>query len=369
MHNHSVFVAAALPPPVHGQSVVNKAVCDELSCREKTGVTVCDISPGQSKRGVNYHLRRVFSVLKAARLLVLGGVKRSQCAYFVLESGYGVVYNIFLITLARLVGRRVFLHHHTAFHSLAYSRVFAWVAKLCGYDAVHFALCEGMKSDLLRHYPHLNEVRVVNNAVFVSEFQVTEKRRSDNTFILGHISNLCAEKGTLTVFKTFEACFEAKLVSKIIVAGPVTDIETEIALRALQLKYGDAVQYLGPVYGDAKQQFYADIDVALFPSQYRFEAQPLVVLEALQSGVPILSTSQGYIADLLSDVGLVMPSDPDMYKAAVIGSLTHWSSEGGTFDAVCNQSRLHYQHLRGVSSAQFAGMIQLLLGGNSALAQ
>ena len=55
-------------------------------------------------------------------------------------------------------------------------------------------------------------------------------------------------------------------------------------------KFGEAIVELGPVAGAAKQRFFETIDIFFFPSRYRMEAQPLVMLEALSYGVATLAT-------------------------------------------------------------------------------
>lgn len=66
----------------------------------------------------------------------------------------------------------------------------------------------------------------------------------------------------------------------------------------------DSVEWVGPVSGGDKDAFYRSLDVFVFPSEYRFEAQPLVVLEALSYGVPCLVTDQGYMGELVQKTGI-----------------------------------------------------------------
>jgi len=70
------------------------------------------------------------------------------------------------------------------------------------------------------------------------------------------------------------------------------------AKLAKKLKVEDKVVFVGPI-GKDLNKFYGASDVFLFPSSY--EAFPLVSLEALASGLPVLATRVGGVEDYLVD--------------------------------------------------------------------
>ncbi len=59
------------------------------------------------------------------------------------------------------------------------------------------------------------------------------------------------------------------------------------------------VEYLGPKYGDSKLQELANSDLLVFPTTYSNECFPVVILEAMRQGVPVISTNEGGIADMV----------------------------------------------------------------------
>jgi glycosyltransferase involved in cell wall biosynthesis len=70
-------------------------------------------------------------------------------------------------------------------------------------------------------------------------------------------------------------------------------------VRELDLE--GAVTYLGPVYGEAKNELLAKTDVFVFPTFYAQEAFPLVLLEAMQFGCAVVSTFEGAIGDIVRE--------------------------------------------------------------------
>lgn len=81
------------------------------------------------------------------------------------------------------------------------------------------------------------------------------------------------------------------------IAGPYRD-QACIALVTQAIDEGLAVN-LGPVSAASKQDFFDGIDVFLFPSRYRNETEPLVVLEAMAQGVPVVASALGCIPEML----------------------------------------------------------------------
>jgi glycosyltransferase involved in cell wall biosynthesis len=63
------------------------------------------------------------------------------------------------------------------------------------------------------------------------------------------------------------------------------------------------VTYLGPKYGEAKAACLAAADIFAFPTFYHFECFPLVILEAMQAGLPVVSTYEGGIRDAVQEGG------------------------------------------------------------------
>lgn len=84
--------------------------------------------------------------------------------------------------------------------------------------------------------------------------------------------------------------------------------------------YPDRIRYHGPVYGEAKEQALAACTLFCFPSSFPFEAFPLVNLEAMQAGKPILTTGQGAIAEavIAGQGGQLVPgNDPAALASAI----------------------------------------------------
>lgn len=76
-------------------------------------------------------------------------------------------------------------------------------------------------------------------------------------------------------------------------SNPGIRSELEALIHSERLE--SSVSLVGPAYGPDKERLLAQSDVFVFPSSYRLENQPLVILEAMRAGLPIIATRIGNI--------------------------------------------------------------------------
>jgi glycosyltransferase involved in cell wall biosynthesis len=119
---------------------------------------------------------------------------------------------------------------------------------------------------------------------------------------LGFISNLCADKGLWTFLDIVDRLQADGHPVRATIAGPV-EPEDALLQRAFEqrLRGMRNVVWLGAVHGEARTNFYARLDLLVFPTVFVNESEPLVILEALAHGVPVITTPRGCIASSLAD--------------------------------------------------------------------
>lgn len=302
--NYSVVAVCALPPPVHGQSMVTSHVLrimSESGCR----VQIVNTSPGDLSRSLIYHGKRVLGTMRGCLAILR---KRGDfCVYTVCESGWGVVYNAAILACARIKRAPVFLHHHTSAHFIEDSSRLKLVARLSGPAAVHLVLSDAMRERFIEVIG-LDYGRCVvlhNSSIVADQVERSERNISHNGVLhVGFLANITREKGVAKSIAVLEKLLAAGVPAKLRLAGPLADDFSKKLVQAAMKRMPDSVEWVGPVSGGDKDAFYRSLDVFVFPSEYRFEAQPLVVLEALSYGVPCLVTDQGYMGELVQKTGI-----------------------------------------------------------------
>lgn len=351
-----VFVIAAMPPPVHGQSAVTANIVNMLtqaSCR----TILADTSPERLERSLAYHLIRMRKLSVAVLRLFAASFQRSKRMYTVVESGAGIAYNLLAVLLYRALGYELFLHHHTARYVRGRNRLVALLTTLAGRKAIHIILSDHMAADIRSRYPAIKRTQTLHNARNVEPFDRT--RPSDECRLrLGLLANLSTEKGLDTAIAAGLAAAEAGLDVKLILAGPPGDPAASSTISRI-CRDADLFEYRGPVYGQAKRAFFEEIDVFLFPTRYAHEAQPLVVLEAMAAGVPVIAAERGYIAELMRGCGTVVPADAD-FSTASVALLRTWSADRSALYEAGERSRARFDQLMRISERQFQTLLEAI---------
>ena len=282
-----IVVAGRLPPPIDGMARVTALVLEQL--RRHAPVRVADLSPGHNGRGPLYHLAKAGLVLWASLQLWAGAMRGDKRLYMPADAGLGCWYSIFLLGVARLLGYALFVHHHSFAYLTRRTGRMALLTRVAGPECRHILLCSAMLTRFQALYPAARRGVILSNAIFSPPAATAAPlRRHDGALRLGHLSNLCVDKGLDTLFSLLRALLDEGIPAKLVLAGPGLGRLDNAMIAAGLYEFGDAVEYLGPVDGAAKEAFYRDIDVFVFPTRYRNEAQPLVVFEALAAGVPAL---------------------------------------------------------------------------------
>jgi glycosyltransferase involved in cell wall biosynthesis len=130
-----------------------------------------------------------------------------------------------------------------------------------------------------------------------------ESRDSNSSLKVLFVGSLQEGKGVLEIMKTAailkergeSTSFHFSIVGKWFSA----DFQQEALAMQRELKVADMVDFPGQLTGGQKWQAYAKADAFFFPTHYQSEATPIVLMEALGMGCPIISTEWAGIPAML----------------------------------------------------------------------
>lgn len=329
MSKQRVFVIGPYPPPVHGMAKNTKAMADDLSLI--ADVVRVDISPGGLVRGAQYHLTKLKKVLKGGWDFLSRG--RGSVLYIPTDAGWGILYTTFFVLIARLLSSKIYIHHRSFAYIDSRSALMDVQVRLAGSGAVQIFLCKQMAEKFSRLYSGAYGMRVISNANHVSPIQNEEVRARVfmPSFVIGHMSNLGEEKGLLEVIEVFRVLLSHGRDVTLVLGGPPASPQASQLLEAAKSEFGEKVTLLGRVDGGQKSAFFRSIDVFLFPTKYKNEAQPNVVFESLSFAVPVVALDRGCISSDLTSQGGAVYKDEESYVRGAVEFISMGIELGGDY--------------------------------------
>lgn len=350
----SLTVIGPVPPPMHGQSMATGRIFTALN-RYFAGVRLADTSEGVQRgwRRTATKLRRSVAALRA--------IRGSDAVYISVNVGPGMWLSTIAAAVARGTGARLFLHHHSYSYVRTRTRRMVALTRVAGSSARHIVLSATMAAELQAIMPEVRRVVVLGNAALVDQDLLDLPLREDGCpLVLGHLSNLRRDKGIAEVIDLAVAVVRAGVPARLIVAGPTVDAQSEQLLGRATAELGSLFEYLGPVGGREKSDFYRQITHFVFPSRYVHEAVPLVLYEAMAAGAVCMAIRRGSIVEQLDgSPGLLSPCAEtfvqDMLPALVGAPVSADASR---------ESRLAYRRALTMAEKQLDELALLLVARN-----
>ncbi len=200
------------------------------------------------------------------------------------------------------------------------SAIATWVARWCARGAtVVYAVSRDLALTMRRRMSvDTKRLRVLPMGVG-EEFVVGPSERAgivlDDRKHLLYVGDLSVEKGVRDLLGAFRRLHDDDLDYELHVAGsgPLAD----------EIDAADGVQRLGDVDPGDLAMWYRAVDLLVFASHS--EGTPVVVLEALSSGLPVVATDVGGIPEIVEDgvSGVLVPASRPQELASAISRLLH----------------------------------------------
>ena len=354
MRRKRLFFLGPLPPPVHGFSAINAELARELA--RHYDVTVFNrAAPLRLGAG---RLSRVTALLSASVVLWCGFIKqiflrRPAALYVGVSGGGGQWIDLAFVAAAKLARVPMVLHHHS-FAYLNKPNLVSHLLMFAARGATQVVLCEAMGDLLAKRYQvKVSDKYVLSNAAFVEQ---NDQRIASSRGVLrvGFLSNISEEKGIFDFFAVISALSSAGIAVEARIAGPLA--QNIVDRFASELSRVLVATHVGPVYGDAKRRFLAELDILLFPTRYVNEAQPVTVFEAMSAGLVVFASKRSCIDEMIAaDAGKVV-SIGDFSEVVVENIIWLEADRESLFQAqLCAQVR--FRALREASRAQMEALV------------
>jgi glycosyltransferase involved in cell wall biosynthesis len=305
MSRSKLLAVVHLPPPYHGASTMGEQFIHSMLLRDRYDMRIVNLTTSKSLLAKGW--KALFQKLRQTIALQLHLLRevifhRPDLVYVTANSCGPAFWKDYFVLLAL---KALNIKHCMHFHNKGFIRYDStilgrFVLRTFFAKAHSIFLSELLLEDLPRTRKLIRYSICPNGIASVAALLEYESEKRELSILF--ISNLIREKG---VYELLDACAILKMNGQpfqCYIVGASGDItEPDLQARIFSNQLSDQVHYHGPVFGKDKDGYYQNADIFVFPSYYSKECFPLVLLEAMSCGLPIVSTHEGGIPDIVVD--------------------------------------------------------------------
>ena len=296
-----------LPPPVHGAAMMGKYIHDSKLINESFDCHYINLTTAKNLEDIGHF--RFGKIIEFAKLL--HRIKKSirklhpDLVYVTPNAKGGAFYKDFIVVeMIKSMGCKVIVHYH---NKGVATRQGHWLD-----DKLYRKFFNGIKVILLAEalYPDVQKY-VRREDVYICPNGIPDTTRGKEPIAERHnkiphllfLSNLLVSKGVIVLLDALKILKEHgySFVCDF-VGGETAEIDAarfneEVEKRGLNR----LAIYDGKKYGEEKEKYFNKTDVFVFPTYYSNETFGLVNLEAMEHKVPVISTKEGGIPDVVKN--------------------------------------------------------------------
>jgi glycosyltransferase involved in cell wall biosynthesis len=299
----ALFIVA-VPPPLHGSSQMSHSIIETF--KTSFEISVINTSSPDVLRSRDFNMSKLVRGIRIIVRLVFSRRTDYELVYMTpAVNGLAFWRDIILMFWIshRLKSKKVIVHMHNK--GLEFKRIRRVIFKHV--NRKHTILV--LSPSLIGPYQGLTTRVLKNYAPNAPKFDVSTALNRPKSKYVGFFSNLLYEKGIFDFVDIAES-FRCSSV-KFLVAGADGDCTEEVLKSKIKNNQIDNLDVLGAKYGQEKWHFYSTLSILLFPSKYKNECSPLVILEAIMSGVLVIAYDEGGIKDMLPKGSICLVNGKD----------------------------------------------------------
>jgi len=311
VQNKRILIVGPVPPPYHGVAVMMQSLIDGL--KNKEGFEFIHLNtqdPNKNKNFGKLSARNLSSALRfILRLLAYLVRERIDLVYIPISQNFwGFARDsVFVLLSGLLFRRRVVIHLHGGHFKRFFDRstslgklykrfVFRYVDR-----GIVLGHClKGILRDVLPP----ERIDVVYNGVDADPFDhIGTDKGSKGNFKILFAGVLTESKGFFDLIKAMPSITAKYPEVQTLIAGRWEDgsLRNRVSAFVRENRLKDKVRFVGVVTGQEKARLFAGADLFVYPTYFRLEGQPVVILEAMASGLPVISTDRGSIREMITD--------------------------------------------------------------------
>ena len=299
-----------MPPPVHGAAMIGKYIHDSkivneaFDCRYENMMLARNLE--DIGRGGVRKFFDLFSQLQRFKKTIKEFTP--DLVYITPNAAGGAFYKDFVIVqyvkhcLKKYSpNAQVVAHYHNKGVATKQDKFLDNILYKKFFKKLKVILLANVLYEDVKKYIAKNDTFICPNGIPESlQHEPTAERNNSIPQIL-FLSNLIISKGIIVLLDALKILNERGRSFLCKVVGSETDeLDASIFLSEIEHRsLTEKVVYVGKKYGDEKNEYFENADIFVFPTFYHNEAFPLVNIEAMEYKLPIVTTNEGGIPDMI----------------------------------------------------------------------
>jgi glycosyltransferase involved in cell wall biosynthesis len=292
-----------LPPPVHGSSMVGENIKKSKIINSNFDSKYINLTTSKTVDEIgNKPFIKIFRYIKILQdfFIVLIRFDPDLVYLAITAKGVGFYKDLPIALLAKLFRKKLVLHYHNkgvsskqhlVFDNILYSFLFKRTKVIL--------LSERLYKDVAK-YVTKEDVFFCPNGIPVINFKEETSTNQNNVPQLLFLSNLIESKGVYVLLDALKILNDIKVKFHCNLVGGEGDISrNHLNQKISDLNLQENLTYLGKKYGEDKYEIFKSSDIFIFPTFY--ETFGLVNLEAMMFKLPVISTNEGGIPDIVKN--------------------------------------------------------------------
>jgi len=297
---------------VHGSSIVGSYIKNITLINKKFSTDFINLSTSSKLNEIGkYNLSKLSRLISILFNIVSNNFKMSYdlCYLAIAINGKAFYRDLIIVLLLKLFGNKIVLHLHNK-GAASFNNIFRKLGYRYVFNNTKVILLSDLLYDDIEKYVMKEQVYICPNGIPDSSQLKINKKSIDEIVNILFLSNIMIEKGVLILL---EACAKLKERGQKFIChfvGGWKDLSQRKTEELITMKgLENLVFFHGPKYDKEKNKYFESADIFVFPTYYKQECFPLVLLEAMQYSLPVISTSKGGIPDIVieDETGFLCP--------------------------------------------------------------
>ncbi len=302
-----VLISFHLPPPIHGSALVGQQIFNSSLLNSSFEITYINLLASRKVQDSGrFQGRKLISFIRLLWVLTYNLIQNRPkiCYYALTTKGLAFYRDVFLVGMIKLFRVPIVYHlHNKGVQTNSNNWIKYRLYRFVFHRSEIILLSELLYSDV-EQFVNKEHVHICPNGIK----NTSDIHLKKEIPVILFLSNLVKSKG---VYDLIEACYllnQRGVKFYLNIIGNEGDIlKNDLKELINRYKIDKCVKILGPLYDNEKFKALKSSNLFVFPTFN--DCFPLVLLEAMQASLPVISTYEGGIPDIVIDgeTGYLVP--------------------------------------------------------------